>query len=112
MKKLVLMFLLVMMSAPAWAANVPAHEDIVIKVNGMVCDFCAQSVWKVFKKYDDVDQVEISLDDGTVTVHMKPGRTLGNEELDKAITYAGYELVGVERQEDAQHPAIMSDISE
>ncbi len=84
------------------AAYASAHEDVAIKVNGMVCDFCAQSVWKVFEDYDGVEKVDIDLDAGLVTVHMKPEAKLSDEELNKAITYAGYDLVSVERQ-TAQH---------
>lgn len=73
------------------------HEDVLIKVNGMVCDFCAQAVFKVFEDYEGVNSVEVSLDEAMVTVHMKPGASLSQEELDKAITYAGYDLVSIKR---------------
>lgn len=73
------------------------HEDVVIKVNGMVCDFCAQAVFKVFEEYEGVASVDVNLDDGSVTVHMKPDATLSQGQLDQAITYAGYDLVSVER---------------
>ena len=33
---------LILMNVPAWASH-----KIDIKVNGMVCDFCAQAIWKV-----------------------------------------------------------------
>lgn len=93
LKILLAIFLLI----PAAYAQEP-HEDIAIKVNGMVCDFCAQSVWKVFEDYDGVEKVDIDLDTGMVTVHMKPDQTLSEDDLKKAITFAGYDLVSIERQ--------------
>ena len=87
--------LLVCLSAPAKAGEL--HEDVLIKVNGMVCDFCAQSIWKIFKDYGGVSNIDVDLDTGIVTVHMKPSHTLSEEQLNKAITYAGYDLVSIDR---------------
>lgn len=88
---------LITLSQPALADT--KHTDIAIHVNGMVCDFCAQSVWKVFEDYEQVASVDVDLDTGIVTVHLKPGETLDDAALDKAITYAGYDLVKTERIE-------------
>lgn len=105
-----LAFLVGFFALPAIAlpttAQAAVHEDIAIKVNGMVCDFCAQSVWKVLEEYDGVVKVDIDLDTGIVTVHMAAGQTLTEDELNKAITYAGYDLVGIERiVSDKHHPS-------
>ena len=84
-----------LLSVPAKASD--AHEDIAIKVNGMVCDFCAQSVWKVMEDYDGVVKIDVDLNSGVVTVHMAPGKSLSDEKLNEAINYAGYDLVSIER---------------
>lgn len=83
------------LAQPALAST--QHEDIAITVNGMVCDFCAQSVWKVFEDYEQVSTVDVDLDTGIVLVHLKPGQALDDAALEKAITYAGYDLVKTER---------------
>lgn len=85
---------LLLTASTAWA-----DHKIDIKVNGMVCDFCAQSVWKVFKDYPAVKDVNVDLDTGIVTVLLNEGQDLSEEELDKAIQYAGYDLVGITRHE-------------
>ena len=82
----------ILMNVPAWA-----NHQIDIKVNGMVCDFCAQAVWKVFEEYNAVEKIDINLDTGVVSVALKDGQTLTDEELNKAIQYAGYDLVGITR---------------
>ncbi len=92
----ILLAALILIPSAAHAGS--PHEDVAIKVNGMVCDFCAQSVWKVFEDYEGVEKVDIDLDTGIVMVHMKPDQTLSEDELNKAITYAGYDLVSIERQ--------------
>lgn len=78
-----------------------AAETVKIKVDGMVCDFCAQSILKVFEKNEDVEKVDVSLDDQLVTVSMKDGTTLPQEEIEKNIHFAGYDLVDVTREDPA-----------
>ena len=45
-------------------------KTIVIDVQGLVCDFCAQSIDKVFSKQAGVEKVEVNLNNGKVTVKM------------------------------------------
>ena len=90
MKFLLPLLALMIISAPALA-----DHKIDIKVNGMVCDFCAQAVWKVFQEYDAVKDINVDLDTGIVTVNLKDGQKLNDDELKKAIKYSGYDLVEI-----------------
>jgi copper chaperone CopZ len=81
---------------PASLAADPT-KDIVIKVNGMVCDFCAQSLKKVFGKEDSVNDIVVNLDDQTVTVDTKDGATLSDEKIKELIEWGGYDLVSIDR---------------
>ena len=74
-------------------------SEIVAHVNGMVCDFCAQAVNKVFKKEDAVEDVAVNLDDGTITISCKPGETLADERVEKLVKKSGYALVSIDRGE-------------
>lgn len=95
MKKIVLVLLsLMIIASPAFAKPM-----IDVSVNGMVCDFCAQAIKKVLNENENVENVEISLDDALVVITMKDGTTLSDEEVEKAIVYAGYDLVKIERRE-------------
>ena len=82
--------------APASMAADPT-KDIVIKVNGMVCDFCAQSLKKVFGKEDSVNDITVNLDNQTVTVDTKDGATLSDEKIKELIEWGGYDLVSIDR---------------
>ena len=93
----VFLIIAVLMSLYQPAMADTQHEDIAITVNGMVCDFCAQSIWKVFEDYEQVASVDVDLDTGIVLVHLKPGQTLDDKALNKAIIYSGYDLVKTER---------------
>ena len=90
---------LAMKPAAELVADNPALSGRVVqaKVNGMVCDFCAQSLTKVLMKNDAVESVDISLETQFVTIILKDGGEITDEEVDKAIYWAGYENVGITR---------------
>ena len=97
MKKWLLILCTFALTTPAWASE-KGQTLIDIKVNGMVCDFCAQSVWKVFYEYDAVEQVDIDLSEGLVTITLKPDTTLDDTQIDEGITHAGYDLVDIKKR--------------
>ena len=55
-------------------------KTIKIGVEGMVCDFCAQSIQKVFLKQLGVEKVDVNLDIGKVTVKMANDVFQDNED--------------------------------
>lgn len=59
---------------------------IHLKVNGMSCTHCQASVEKALKDVPGVTDVDVSLEDGTVSVQGNPAR----EAVVKAIEAAGY----------------------
>jgi copper chaperone CopZ len=83
--------------APAAPVAQPAAEMITAKVSGMVCDFCAQAMKKVFSKEAAVSAVAVDLDKGEVRLTMKPGQTIDDAALKKLIAKSGYALTGIER---------------
>ena len=89
MRFLIILALTLTLSMPVMA------KDIVITVNGMVCDFCAQSLEKVFMKENGVQSLEISLEDKTVTVQMDDKTTLSDETIKKLVEWGGYDLVDI-----------------
>ena len=50
--------------------NALQSKIIDIEVEGMVCDFCAQSIEKVFMKQPGVEVVYVNLERGNVQVKM------------------------------------------
>lgn len=87
-------------SAPVHAADTTIAPDVTIKVNGLVCDFCAQAINKVFRKQEAVNDVEVNLDDGLITVDLKDGQDIDDETLTGMVTDAGYNVTEITR--DAQ----------
>ena len=77
--------------------NASCENTINIKVNGLVCDFCARSLEKVFLKRNDVAGISVDLGKGSVVVAMKPGLTIDDTTLTKLITDSGYNVSAIQR---------------
>lgn len=77
--------------------NAECADTINVKVDGLVCDFCARALEKVFGKRDDVEGIKVDLDNGNVVVAMKPGQTIDDATLTKLITDSGYNVRAIER---------------
>jgi copper chaperone CopZ len=86
-------------AAPEAAAKMEAApgEIIVANVNGLVCDFCAQSIRKTVGKEDAVQKVYVDLSKGQVRIDVKPGKTLDDATIEKLVRKSGYSLVSVDR---------------
>ena len=77
-------------------------KTIVIDVQGLVCDFCAQSIDKVFSKQAGVEKVDVNLNNGRVTVKMADVFEddevgISNETIIKLLQDAGYEVTAIIR---------------
>jgi copper chaperone CopZ len=92
------LLLSVFIVAPAMAANDASckQPQSVATVDGMVCDFCTQSITKVLKKDAAVKDVAVDLNTKKVTVDIASGKEFTDETLAKAIDYAGYKLVKID----------------
>jgi copper chaperone CopZ len=72
---------------------------IEMKVNGLVCAFCAQGIEKAFRKNPAVADVVVSLEDRLVAVQTKDGTDISDPELRATLTDAGYDIKSIERTE-------------
>ena len=95
MKKLILIAIIIFFPLTANAA-----ETAKISVNGLVCDFCARAIEKIFTKDEAVESVAVDLTSKIVTATFKDGKTLSDDELKKLVTDAGYNVVSIAREKD------------
>lgn len=72
-------------------------ETIEMKVNGLVCAFCAQGIEKTFRKNPVVTDVVVSLSDRLVAVEVKAGADIPDSELRAALTDTGYDVKEIAR---------------
>ena len=70
---------------------------IEMKVNGLVCGFCAQGIEKTLRKNPATADVVVSLEDRLVAVATKEGQDISDDDLKKALTSSGYDLKAIER---------------
>ena len=88
----------VMAQADQAQSEQASSEMLTVNVKGMVCDFCARAVSKVFGKNDAVDHVHVDLDNGEIHVGLKPGTTLSDDEIETMVKKSGYAMVSVDRE--------------
>lgn len=72
----------------------PVTRQITLKIQGMTCDHCKRSVETALEKLGGVEKVAVDLAAGEAVVTYNPGQVTV-EELKKAVTQAGYDVVGV-----------------
>tara|TARA_B100001094_G_scaffold182696_1_gene177139 strand:+ start:1633 stop:1932 length:300 start_codon:yes stop_codon:yes gene_type:complete len=91
MKKLLLILtFLLSFSIPAFAAQLGG--TVYADVNGLVCDFCARALEKVFSKQEAVKSIHVDLDKKVVKIQFNKGKSLKNETITQLITDAGYKV--------------------
>ncbi len=97
--KLVILAAFLGLSLPLQAqAEAEEGNRVVAHVEGMVCDFCAQGLLKALGGEDSVDDVIVDLDASTLTVVLKDGASLPNEELDRIISDNGFTVSSIDRK--------------
>ena len=94
MKKLPLVGLTL---AAALADSLSTAETLKVKVDGMVCGFCASSIEKKMRAEKATADVFVSLENKIVAVAEKPGQKLDEARIKAQIADAGYEVKSIER---------------
>jgi len=83
------------------AASSASAATIEMNVNGLVCAFCAQGIEKRLRKLPATADVVVSLEQRLVAVALKDGQDISDAELRKALTDAGYKVIGIERSDES-----------
>ena len=83
--------------AAALSAQASFADTLKIKVDGMVCGFCASSIEKKMRAEKATADVFDSLANKIVAVSEKPGQKLDEAKLRAGIADSGYEVKAIER---------------
>ena len=83
--------------AAALSANMSVADTLKVKVDGMVCGFCASSIEKKMRAEKATADVFVSLENKIVAVAEKPGQKLDDARIKAQIADAGYEVKAIER---------------
>ena len=83
--------------AATLAAQTSVADTLKIKVDGMVCGFCASSIEKKMRANKATADVYVSLENKIVAVSEKAGLKLDDAALKAQIADSGYEVKTIER---------------
>lgn len=72
-------------------------KTIDIDVNGLVCEFCAFTIEKTFKKKDEIKEIKVDLEAKKVFLTFKKGQDLSNKIIKETIVNNGYNVVKINR---------------
>ena len=80
-------------------SEVLTGASVRLKVDGMVCPFCAYGLEKRLEEIASIDAVLIRISDGLVQIRTKEGQELTDEALTDAVRKSGFSLREIERVE-------------
>jgi copper chaperone CopZ len=83
------------------AAIAAGGAPVVVDVLGVVCDFCAMAMNKVFGKRDEVTAVHVDLDKKTLSLVIHEGQALSDEQIAALAKKAGYRIAAIRRGTEA-----------
>jgi copper chaperone CopZ len=69
-----------------------------ISVNGLVCDFCARSIEKLFSKKESVKSINVNLEEMLITINLKKGKFLNDDIIRQVIRDSGYDIKEINRE--------------
>lgn len=73
------------------------EEKVIVNVQGMVCDFCAQGLEKMFMKKKGVQSIRIDLEASQVILALEKKNTLDNHAIIELIRNNGINTVTINR---------------
>ena len=82
-----------MTATPALAST------IHIGVNGLVCDFCARAIEKVFMEEAGVTAIKVDLTEKLITLDLADDADFSDEKIRELVTDSGYDVKNIHRME-------------
>ena len=76
-------------------------EPIVADVLGVVCDFCAMAMNKIFGKREEVAAIYVDLDTKALSLVLAPGASMSDQTIADLAVQAGYRIAEVRRGDAA-----------
>ena len=71
-------------------------ETVTVKVDGMVCAFCATGLEQLFTDEPGVEAVHVDLD--ASVVHLTTSQSVTDARIKTLVEKAGFETSGIDRQ--------------
>ena len=79
------------------SSGIKSDNIIDVATNGMVCDFCAQAIEKVFMKREEVQGINVDLNNQRVVIYLKNDLSIEDTEIINLFEEAGYNVDKIDR---------------
>ena len=79
------------------SSGIKSDNIIDVATIGMVCDFCAQAIEKVFMKREEVQGITVDLNNQRVVIYLKNNLSIEDTEIVKLFEDAGYSVDKIDR---------------
>ena len=79
------------------SSGVKSDRIIDVSTIGMVCDFCAQSIEKVFMKRIEVKGINVNLEEQKVVIYLEKDTDIENNTISIIFEEAGYAVEKINR---------------
>ena len=73
-------------------------KTIEVKVNGMVCAFCAQGITKKFSARSEVKKADVNLKDKIVKLELNDKQDIQDIDIRAILQDSGYQVSEIKRQ--------------
>ncbi len=80
------------------SSGIRTTNIVDVDTKGMVCDFCAQSIEKVFMKRQEVQGIFVDLDNQRVVIYLKNNSILNDKAIIKLFEESGYGVNRINRK--------------
>lgn len=77
-------------AGPAPTRSKPVRGDVLVRVAGMACPFCAYGIEKHLKALPGVKSARVNLGEGTAILDLESGKTVSFDEVQEAVEKAGF----------------------
>lgn len=91
MIKQTLLIMIISLSCFSTYASNPG-TTVYADVNGLVCDFCARAIEKIFKKESAVHSIDVNLDEKVITIQFIEDQKMDDARIEELINDSGYTL--------------------
>lgn len=94
MRRLVTALLLLL-----WSATTPAAgTQYVMRVDGLACPYCAYGIEKKLRQIDGVENIDVDLENGMVSVSTHEGVVLDEARMRQLFKDAGFTYRSMEKR--------------
>ena len=73
-------------------------QEVRVDVNGLVCDFCAQSIEKIFGKREGTENISVDLGEKVISLTTHKDHAIDDATLTTLITDSGYNVEKITRE--------------